>query len=155
MPTALLAGTITDGTPATRVRPATVLVAVHSPKVREALVAMIAALDGYSVVGEARTDEEAVTMARALHPVLCIVDLDLPVCGGIWAVEALTTQALANAVITIGMRGDPRIGARAKRAGARAHLQTGSSTVDLVLTLEEALVHCGGHDQNCSFGLSD
>jgi DNA-binding NarL/FixJ family response regulator len=42
----------------------TVLVAVSSPRVREALVAVIGAMEGFRVVGEATTAERALQLAR-------------------------------------------------------------------------------------------
>ena len=102
---------------------ATVLVAVHKPPVREALVAAIEAIDGFEVIGEAGTEDEAVSLARRLHPTIALVDEDLPSCCGAWTIQTLADEQLASAIVGIGLRGNG--GVRARFAGADAYLQTG------------------------------
>ena len=116
----------------------TVLVAVGSAKIREALVAAVGAFEGFEVVAEAATDEQAISSARELHPHLAIVDDELPICGA-WTVEQLRSEDLTQAVIAIGPRADELTTASARLAGAVTHLQTGASTSDLLNALEQAL----------------
>ena len=67
----------------------TVLVAVESNQVREGLVAMLGAVDGFKVVAEAATDEAAVEAARTHRPFLALVELELSGCGGFWAIRQI------------------------------------------------------------------
>src|SRR5438105_13991950 len=67
----------------------TVLVAVCSPPVREALVAMIGAQARFRIVAEACTHEEAVQLARLTRPLVALVDAGLRGYGGVWAGRSL------------------------------------------------------------------
>ena len=76
----------TSPSPAGEKRETTVLVAVESAQVREALVAMLGALDSFRVVAEAPNDEAAVEAARTHRPHLALVDTELSAGGGWWAI---------------------------------------------------------------------
>lgn len=118
-------------------RPITVLVAVKSPAVREALVATIDDLEGFFVGGEADSAEEALAVARRLRPTLAVVDEDLPDCCGSDVIQTLASQRLAQAVLAIGLRGDG--GRRAKAAGAVTYIQTGTEPRELVAAIRAAV----------------
>ena len=113
-----------------------VLIAVASPKVREALSAAIGALEGYRVVGEASTDGEALELARTLRPALAIVDEDLPGCCGTWTMQEMKLQHLVGGIVAIGLRANG--GVRSLAAGAREYVQTGDSLDALVTALGRA-----------------
>ena len=145
-PMRLLQEPLNDEQPrAQRVRPpclpteTTVLVAVRAPRVREALIAMLGALDDFCVVADAGSHEEAIALARATRPVLALVDQDLPPCGGGWTVEVLSRECLAPAIVAIGLRADDAIRARARSAGAHAFVQTGATPAELEEALKAAL----------------
>src|SRR5436853_4857990 len=70
----------------------TVLVAVGSGRVREALVAMLGAQKGFRVVAEAATDEAALEAARALRPHLAVVETELSGCCGHWVIQQIRAQ---------------------------------------------------------------
>ncbi|MBI2756364.1 MAG: response regulator transcription factor [Chloroflexi bacterium] len=114
----------------------TVLVAVHKPQVREALIATIETMEGFEVVGEASSEDEAVASARRLRPVLALVDEDLPSCCGAWTIQTLAEERLARGIVGIGLRGNG--GIRARAAGADAYVQTGASTEELQQALRSA-----------------
>ena len=113
-----------------------VLVAVASPAVREALSAAISTLEGYRVVAEAASDKEALALARALHPTVAIVDEDLPGCCGTWAIQEMKLKHLVGGIVAIGLRADG--GTRSLAAGARAYVQTGDTLDNLVAALSSA-----------------
>src|SRR5690348_16596628 len=73
----------------------TVLVAVESPQVREALVAMLGALDGFRIVAEADTDEAALEAARRQRPHLALIEAELSGCGGWWTIQQIQSEQLA------------------------------------------------------------
>src|SRR5207302_9848710 len=60
----------------------TVLVAVESAQIREALVAMLGALEGFRVVAEADSDDAALEAARHHRPNLALIEPELSGCGG-------------------------------------------------------------------------
>jgi DNA-binding NarL/FixJ family response regulator len=117
----------------------TVLVAVRAPQVREALAAMIGALEGFSVVAEAATYEEAHLLARLHRPKLALVDHDLPPLGGALAIERLRSEGLADAIVAIGLRAGDGARTRARTAGAQTYVQTGCAPDDVLLAMQAAL----------------
>src|SRR5688572_27111918 len=84
----------------------TVLVAVESACVREALVAMLGALDGFRVVGEAATGDQALELARESRPQLALVDQELSDYSGPWAIQCMQREELAQVIVAIGRAAD-------------------------------------------------
>lgn len=114
----------------------TVLVAVESNQVREGLVAMLGAVDGFKVVAEAATDEAAVEAARAHRPFLALVELELSGCGGFWAIRQIESEQLASVVVALGRRANVAV---TQLIGAHSYIQMGTSPRDLLDTVEAAL----------------
>jgi DNA-binding NarL/FixJ family response regulator len=116
----------------------TVLVAVASAKVREALVAMLAAIDGFQVVCETDSAEAAIECARLQRPRLALIEPEISNLGGWWAIQQIRTEQLACVVVALGKRGD---GTSAQRAGAQSYVQIGITPRDLLSTLEAAMAY--------------
>ncbi len=116
--------------------PTTVLVAVDSARVREALVAMLGAVEGFRVVAEAATDQAAIAAARNHRPHLALVDPELSGCGGWWVIQQIRAEDLASVVVALGRRAD---GVLAQMVGAQSYVQMGTSPRDLLSALEAAL----------------
>jgi DNA-binding NarL/FixJ family response regulator len=114
----------------------TVLVAVESAQVREALVAMLGALEGFRVVAEADTDEVALLAARNHRPDLALIEPELSACGGWWLIQQIQAEHLADAVVALGRRAD---GVLALMVGANTYVQMGTSPRDLLGALEAAI----------------
>jgi DNA-binding NarL/FixJ family response regulator len=115
----------------------TVLVAVESPKVREALVAMLGAHDGFQVVAEADSEDTAIEAARIQRPQLALIDLELSGCGGWWAIHQIQAEHLAGVVVALGRRGDSGC---VQMSAAQTYVQMGASPSDLVSALEAAVL---------------
>jgi DNA-binding NarL/FixJ family response regulator len=117
----------------------TVLVAVESAQVREALVAMLGALDRFRVVAEADTDADAIEAARQLRPQLALIEPELSDCGGWWAIRQIQTEHLAGVVVGIGRRADC-VGLGNGEVGSAPHyIQIGTSPRELLSALEAAM----------------
>jgi two-component system response regulator DesR len=114
----------------------TVLVAVRSAEVREALVAMLGTLDGFRVVAEASSDEQAVDLARSVRPHLALVEQEMSGAGGCWAIQTMRSEQLVQRIIALGRRADS---VAAQRLGARAYVQMGASPREFLLALEQAI----------------
>jgi two-component system chemotaxis response regulator CheB len=97
-----------------------VVVVDDSPVQRRFLRAMIDADPELTVIGEARTGKEAVALVERLHPVLVLMDLDLPVMNGIEAIERImATQPTPIVVYSAFVAGpDNANGLAALAAGA-------------------------------------
>jgi DNA-binding NarL/FixJ family response regulator len=116
----------------------TVLVAVGSAKVREALVAMLGAIDGFRVVCEADTADGAIEGARRQRPRLALIEPELSDCGGWWVIQQIRVEKLACVVVALGRRAD---GTLAQMVGAQSYVQIGISPRDLLSTLEAAMAY--------------
>jgi DNA-binding NarL/FixJ family response regulator len=114
-----------------------VLVAVRSAQVREALAALIGSFDGFRVVGEAASDEQALAIARADRPRVAVVDEALPGSHLGSTIQALHEEALVGGIVAISTRANGA--GRAQAAGARAYLQMGASPKDILEALTTAL----------------
>jgi DNA-binding NarL/FixJ family response regulator len=114
----------------------TILVAVESAQVREALVAMLGALDGFRVVAEACNDEAALEAARRQRPRLALIEPELSGCGGWWAIQQIRAERLAGVVVALGRRANDGL---ARLAGAQSYVQMGVSPRDLLSALEAAI----------------
>jgi DNA-binding NarL/FixJ family response regulator len=113
----------------------TVLVAVESDQVREALVAMLGAREGFHVVGETNDVDTALELARRLHPRLVLIDPELSECGGCWLIQQIRAERLACVVVALGRHAN---GTLAQRIGAQSYVQMGTSPRDLLSALEAA-----------------
>ena len=116
----------------------TVLIAVESSQVREALVAMLGALDGFRVVAEADTDDAALEAARRQRPRLALIEPELSGCGGWWTIQQIQSEQLVGVVVALGRRAD---GTLARLAGAQSYVQMGISPRDLLSALEAAMAY--------------
>lgn len=114
----------------------TILVAVGSSNVREALVAMLGAIDGFQVVCEADSADAALEAARQLRPRLALIEPELSDCGGWWVIQQIRVEQLACVVVALGKRAD---GTLAQMVGAQSYVQMGASPRDLLNTLEAAI----------------
>ncbi len=82
-----------------RVTQMKVLVVDDEKLARERLVRMVATLEGYEVVAEAATGDEAVRMAIEFEPDIVLLDIRMPGMDGMQAGEQLATLASPPAVI--------------------------------------------------------
>jgi two-component system, NarL family, invasion response regulator UvrY len=104
--------------------------------VREGLVAMLGAVGGFQIVGEAATGEHALELARAFRPHLALIDQDLAGLGGWWTINLLQSEQLARVIVALGWRGD---GVVAQIAGAQAYVQMGTAPRELLRSVEAAI----------------
>ena len=90
---------------------------------------------GFDVVGEAGDGEEAVRLATALRPDLVLMDVTMPVLGGIEATRRLRLAAPEARVVILTMHGEEETIDQALRAGASAYLLKDCSTDQVAETL--------------------
>ncbi len=115
--------------------PLRVLLVDDHPLYRAGLVAVLGTLSGVEVVGEAGDGQEAVERATALEPDVVLMDLNLPVLGGIEATRRITAELPGTAVLVLTMlEGDDALFA-AMRAGARGYLLKGADRQEIARAL--------------------
>ncbi len=93
--------------------------------------------EGYSIVGEVGDGQQAVDLARELTPDLVILDIQMPVLGGLSAAEQIASARIAP-VIVLTAFSQRELVERARDAGAMAYLVKPFSKNDLVPAIEVA-----------------
>lgn len=95
--------------------------------VREGLRSILRREADFTVVGEASNGNEAVTAHAKLHPDVTIMDLRMPVCGGVEAIRRIrAANPAARILVLSNFEGDEDIHA-ALSAGAMGYLLKHSS----------------------------
>ncbi|WP_203337287.1 response regulator [Nocardioides limicola] len=112
--------------------PVRVLVVDDHVFYREGIKTLLAVRsDEVTVVGEACSGEQAVSMAAELDPDVVLMDLRMPGIGGIAATRQLAAACPAVAVLVLTMIDDDSVLA-ALRAGARGYLLKDAQVDDVV-----------------------
>lgn len=93
-----------------------VLVVDDTDHVRSMLVDMLE-LDGFEVVGQAASGEEAVTVATETDPQVIVMDYKMPGMDGLAAAQAIRERKPSQAIILYTAYLDPALETKAKEAG--------------------------------------
>ena len=102
--------------------PVPVLIVDDQAPFRRAAHAVITATDGFTVVGEAESGEEAVEMADALEPGLVLMDINLPGINGIEATRRITSAHPKAVVMLLSTYQAADLPADAGDCGAAAYV---------------------------------
>jgi DNA-binding NarL/FixJ family response regulator len=102
--------------------PIRILIVEDHHVVRQGLVALIKSVDDMEVVAEAADGRQGVDLHRKHRPDVTIMDLRLPVLGGVEAIEEIRRDTPnARVIVLTTFDGDENI-YRALQAGARGYL---------------------------------
>jgi PAS domain S-box-containing protein len=116
-------------------RPIRVLLADDTASVRLLLRGTLEASDAFEVVGEAGDGAQAVEMARALQPDMVLLDLAMPVLGGMDAIPRIRSCAPDARVVVVSGYAPDRMGSQAVAVGATAFLEKQQRPRELVASL--------------------
>ena len=105
--------------------PIRVLIADDSFIVRAGLRDAVESIDGFSVVGEAKTGTEAFVLAHALHPDIVLMDLRMPEGDGISTTARIARELPAVRVLAVSWSDEPSDVRDALYAGAKGYLVHG------------------------------
>jgi DNA-binding NarL/FixJ family response regulator len=114
-----------------------VLVDDH-PLVRQGMRAVIDALEGIEVIGEASDGAEAVRICVETKPDVVLMDLQMPGLHGIQATNAVRTASPSTAVLVLTMYDDDAMVFEAIAAGASGYLLKGSDGSDIIAAIQSA-----------------
>lgn len=78
--------------------------------------------DGFEVVGEAKTGEDAVQIARSLGPQLILMDVNMPGINGAEATKIILSEAPETVVLLLSTYEPAEYEPRAVEAGAAAYI---------------------------------
>ena len=92
---------------------------------------------GFEVVGEAGDGQEAVRLARELHPDLVLMDVTMPVLDGIGATRQVRACSPESRIVILTMHGEEDVVDKALRAGAVAYLVKDCTTEQVAETLAQ------------------
>jgi DNA-binding NarL/FixJ family response regulator len=115
--------------------PIRVLVADDHAVVRDGLSLVLSQLDGFEVVGEAATGDEAVRQAVILKPDVVLMDIQMPGLDGVEATRQITDLMPSVAVLMLSMYSDEATAVGAMRAGARGYLLKGAGHAEVTAAL--------------------
>jgi DNA-binding NarL/FixJ family response regulator len=121
----------------------TVLVVDDQPLVRHAVADILSAHDDMEVVGLAENGQEAVDAAVALHPDVIVMDIRMPVLGGIGATERICAAPElrdTRVLILTTFEEDENLVA-ALRAGASGFVGKGAEPQEIVRAVRA--IHAG------------
>lgn len=115
-----------------------VLVVDDHDAVRTSLAMFLEIAAGIEVVGEAANGREAVALCEALRPDVVLMDVRLPVLGGIAATALIKDAHAATRVILLTAYEQPELAAAGRECGADALAFkgiVGAELADLVRTV--------------------
>ena len=109
--------------------------------VREGLRHVLAGAPELTVVGEAATGPEAMSLAAEEHPDVMLLDLTMPGAGGLEVLRHLRTTLPEIRVLILSVHDDPEYVLESVRAGAHGYLRKDSSPAEIRQAIRA--VHAG------------
>lgn len=115
--------------------PVQVLIVDDQAPFRAAAKAVIARVHGFDLAAEATSGEEAVALARALHPQLVLMDINMGAMDGLEATRLITQESPGTMVVLISTYQIEDISPSARTCGAVAYLNKDELSPRAVRTL--------------------
>jgi DNA-binding NarL/FixJ family response regulator len=112
-----------------------IVIAEDQAVVRRGSVLLLSMEPDMEVVGQATNGAEAVELARLLHPDVVLMDLHMPVKGGVAATREITQALPGTQVLVLTTLDDDETVFEAVRAGAHAYLLKDASEDELLETI--------------------
>ena len=114
-----------------------VLIADDHPIVRRGLKQIIIEESDMIVAGEARSDAEALELARHCEPDVILLDISLPGRSGLDVLKELRHEYPELPVLTLTMHTEEQVAVRAFKAGAAGYLTKESAPEELIQALRK------------------
>lgn len=125
----------------TEPRPIRVLIVDDHPMLREGVAAVVGTRQDIEIVGEAENGQRAIEQFRRLRPDVTLLDLQMPVMGGIDALAVIRAEfPEARVVVLTTYSGDAQA-VRALKTGAMGYLLKSALRTELLETIRAA--HAG------------
>lgn len=112
-----------------------IVVAEDQAVVRRGAVLLLSMEPDMEVVGQACNGVEAVDLARLLHPDVVLMDLHMPLKGGVAATREITRALPGTQVLVLTTLDDDETVFEAVRAGAHAYLLKDAAEDELLETI--------------------
>jgi len=121
------------------VNPIRTLLADDHRLVRAGIRALIAEIEGITIVAEAENGRDAVALAKEHRPDLVVMDITMPELNGIDAAMKIHEEVPHARVVILSMHTTEDFVRRALRAGAAGYIIKDSAPLELRLAIEAAL----------------
>ncbi len=112
-----------------------IVIAEDQALVRRGATVLLSMEPDMEVVGQARNGVEAVELAQLLHPDVVLMDLHMPMKGGVAATREITKALPSTQVLVLTTLHDDDTVFEAVRAGAQAYLLKDASEEELLETI--------------------
>ena len=109
-----------------------ILVADDHDLVRMGIMRMLADVEGFEVVGEAKSGEEAVSKARSLPVDVILMDVRMPGFGGLEATRKILAYNPKIKIIAVTSLTDDMFPERLMKAGASGYVTKGASFDEII-----------------------
>jgi len=113
-----------------------ILVVDDHEEFRKYVCALLESQPRFAVVGEGANGVEAIDRARELQPDVVVLDINMPVLGGIEAAEQILLLAPKTQIIFLSQDGSEMMIQAAMTKGARAYVVKTSAATDLVTAVD-------------------
>ncbi|WP_445928857.1 response regulator [Marinimicrobium sp. C2-29] len=107
--------------------------------VRMGIVRMLADVDGFEVVGDAKSGEEAVSKARQLAPNVVLMDVKMPGMGGLEATRRLRQVNPEMKIIAVTACDDSLYPTRLMQAGAVGYVTKGAEFTEITDAINKVI----------------
>ncbi|WP_085979274.1 response regulator [Paenibacillus sonchi] len=107
--------------------------------VREGLKLILETNEQFQVVGEAENGAEALPMIKELHPDVILMDLNMPVMGGLETMQELKKQGSSIPVIILTTYNEDELMISGLAMGAKGYLLKDTSRENLFRNIESAV----------------
>jgi len=112
-----------------------IVIAEDQAIVRRGAANLLSMEPDMEVVGQARNGAEAVELAQLLHPDVILMDLHMPIKGGVAATREITRALPSTQVLVLTTLNDDETVFEAVRAGAHAYLLKDAEESELLETI--------------------
>jgi diguanylate cyclase (GGDEF)-like protein len=118
--------------------PIRAVIADDTLAVRRLLMKVLSDSPLFEVVGEASDGRQAVELAAARHPDLVLIDLAMPIMGGLDAIPEITRRSPQSKIVVLSGLDAQRMGRRALERGADAFITKGLRPQQLLSSIIDA-----------------
>jgi len=130
---------VRNGEEATPTQVARLLIADDHALVREGITTLLQGAEGLSVITEANDGQQALSLCRQLRPDLVLMDVRMPVMGGLEATRKIKAEMPKTSVVMVTMHENPDYLFEAVKAGAAGYVLKDASGERLVSAVRRTL----------------
>lgn len=109
-----------------------IVVADDHDLVRMGIVRMLEDVPGFQIVGEAKTGEDAVRLARECQPDVILMDVKMPGIGGLEATKKILSYSSNVKIIAVTSLSDDLFPERLMKAGACGYVTKGANFDEMI-----------------------